>query len=181
MLSRARVRGHAIHPMLVVFPLGLLATAVAFDIVYLITDRHGYEVAAAYTIGAGIIGGVIAALAGIIDWSGVPSGTTAKRVATLHGLGNVVVLVLFAASWLLRRAAVDWHATPGALACSFAGIALAIATGWAGGELVERWGISVHDNANVDAPSSGSQEARRREPGRQAQQRPPSRRGAARA
>jgi uncharacterized membrane protein len=181
MLSRARVNGHAIHPMLVVFPLGLLATAVAFDIVYLITDRHGYEVAAAYTIGAGIIGGILAALAGITDWTGIPSRTTAKRVGILHGLGNVVVLVLFAASWLLRRAATDWHATPGALACSFAGIVVAIAAGYAGGELVERWGVSVHDNANVDAPSPVSHEARRREPGREAQQRPPSRRGAARA
>ena len=33
MESKAKLLGHPIHPMLIVFPLGLLATAVAFDIV----------------------------------------------------------------------------------------------------------------------------------------------------
>ena len=34
-MKGARLLGHAIHPMLIVFPLGLLATAVVFDLVYL--------------------------------------------------------------------------------------------------------------------------------------------------
>ena len=37
MESKAKLLGHPIHPMLIVFPLGLLATAVAFDIVGLST------------------------------------------------------------------------------------------------------------------------------------------------
>jgi len=32
MEGKAKLLGHPIHPMLIVFPLGLLATAVAFDI-----------------------------------------------------------------------------------------------------------------------------------------------------
>ena len=36
MESRAKILGHAIHPILIVFPLGLLATAVAFDILFMI-------------------------------------------------------------------------------------------------------------------------------------------------
>ncbi len=36
MESRAKFLGPALHPMLIVFPLGLLATGVIFDIVYLI-------------------------------------------------------------------------------------------------------------------------------------------------
>jgi uncharacterized membrane protein len=32
MESRAKVAGHPVHPMLIVFPLGLLATAVVFDV-----------------------------------------------------------------------------------------------------------------------------------------------------
>src|SRR4051794_7142296 len=47
-------------PLLIPFPLGLLATAVVFDIVYLITDRGGFAVAAAYMIAAGIFRGVVA-------------------------------------------------------------------------------------------------------------------------
>ena len=152
MRSRARILGHSIHPMLVVFPLGLLATAVIFDILYLITDRVGYQIAAAYTIAAGVIGGVIAALFGLADLSGIPSGSRAKRVGLFHGVGNIVVLLLFAASWLQRVGAGNWHPTTGALVCSFAGIVLAAITAWLGGELVERYGVGVRDDANVDAP-----------------------------
>ena len=46
MRSRAQAFGHGIHPMLIVFPLGLLATAVIFDIIYLITDRSAFNIAA---------------------------------------------------------------------------------------------------------------------------------------
>ena len=154
MESRAKAMGHGIHPILIVFPLGLLATSVIFDILYLITDRTGFQISAAYTMGAGIIGGLAAAVFGLIDWSAIPGGTRAKRVGATHGLGNVVVLLLFAVSWLLRRAADNWDPNALAVILSFAGIILAGGTAWLGGELVERLGLSVSDEANVNAPSS---------------------------
>ena len=153
MESRAKVLGHAIHPMLIPFPLGLLATAVVFDIVYLSTDRSGFAVAAAYMIGAGIIGGLVAAPFGWIDWFRIPAGTRAKGVGLVHGLGNIVVVLLFAVSWLLRTTN-NWEPTAFALVCSFAAVALAVVTAWLGGELVERLGVSVDEGAGVDAPSS---------------------------
>src|SRR3954467_8832763 len=78
--SHAKALGHPIHPMLIVYPLGLLSTAVIFDICYLVTDRDGFPVAAAYTIAAGVIGGLVAALFGLIDWLAIPAGTRAKRI-----------------------------------------------------------------------------------------------------
>lgn len=154
MQSRARAAGHAIHPMLIVFPLGLLATAVVFDILYLITDKPGFPIAAAYAIAAGVIGGLAAALPGLIDWIAVPAGTRAKRVGAWHGLGNMVVLVLFAVSWLARSGADGWEPGGLALTLGFAGAALSGLTGWLGGELVERLGVSVDDGAHLDAPNS---------------------------
>ncbi|MGC5329147.1 DUF2231 domain-containing protein [Micromonospora sp. DT62] len=154
MESRAKALGHGIHPMMIVFPLGLLATAVIFDILYLITDRAGFQISAAYTIGAGVIGGLLAAVFGFTDWRAIPSGTRAKRVGAIHGMGNVVVLLLFAVSWLARASATNWEPNALALICSFAGILLSGMTAWLGGELVERLGIGVSDNAGVNAPSS---------------------------
>jgi uncharacterized membrane protein len=154
MQSRAKVMGHAIHPVLIVFPLGLLSTAVIFDILYLITDRDGFTVAAAYAIAVGVIGGLVAAVFGLIDWLAIPGGTRAKRVGALHGIGNVVVVVLFALSYLLRSRAVEWDPNAGALILSFLGFALAGVTGWLGGELVERLGIGVEEDANPNSPSS---------------------------
>jgi uncharacterized membrane protein len=153
MESRVKVLGHAIHPMLIPFPLGLLATAVVFDIVYLATDRTGFATAAGYMIAAGIIGGLLAAPFGWIDWFKIPAGTRAKGIGLVHGLGNIVVVVLFAVSWLIRVNN-GWEPTVWALVCSFAAVGLAVVTAWMGGELVERLGVGVDEGAGVDAPSS---------------------------
>jgi uncharacterized membrane protein len=154
MESRAKAAGHAIHPMLIVFPLGLLATAVIFDIVYLASDRDGFTTASAYMIAAGVIGGLVAGVFGFRDYLAVPRGTRARRIGALHGIGNVAVLALFAASWALRLNADNWKPNAGALVLSFAGVVLALFTAWLGGELVERLGIGVDREADVNAPSS---------------------------
>ena len=154
MTSRAKLAGHPIHPMLITYPVGLLTTAVVFDILCLITDRAGFTVAAAYAIAGGIIGGLLAAPFGWIDYFKIPADTRAKRIGLLHGLTNVVVLVLFAVSWLLRLSAGAWEPTPLALACSFVGVVIASVAAWMGGELVDRLASGIDDGANPDAPSS---------------------------
>jgi len=153
MESRAKIFGHAIHPILIVFPLGLFATAVIFDAIGWVTGNGRWLEISFWIIAAGIIGGLAAALFGLIDWLAIPSGTRAKAIGTWHGLGNVAVMLLFAASWLLR-----WPnpPNPGAfpVMLSLAGALLALVTGWLGGELVERLGVSVDDGANLNAPNS---------------------------
>lgn len=154
MESKAKAAGHAIHPILIVYPLGLLSTAVVFDVIQLVTDRGSFAVAAAYTLAAGIIGGLAAGAVGLIDWLVIPAGTRAKRVGAFHGLTNAAVLMLFAVSWLLRRGDDDWDPGAAALVLSFAGLAVSGVGGWLGSELVERLGVGVHDNAHLDAPNS---------------------------
>src|SRR5829696_7122679 len=102
MESKAKALGHPIHQMLIPFPFGLLSTAVIFDIIYLIWSNPTMATVSYWMIIAGIIGGLVAAPFGLIDWLAIPQGTRAKSVGLLHGLGNVVVLVLFAASWWFR-------------------------------------------------------------------------------
>ena len=153
MQGKARVLGHSAHPMLIVFPLGLLATAVIFDIIHLIAGAAMWALISFWLIAAGIIGGLVAAVPGFIDYLSIPNGTRAKAVAAIHGIGNVLVLALFALSWLLRRGR---PLDPGslAIAISLTGACIALVTGWLGGELVERLGVGVYDGAHVDAPSS---------------------------
>jgi len=153
MESRAKLFGHAIHQMLIVFPLGLLATAVIFDIIAWRTGEPHWLTAEYYMMGAGIIGGFAAAIFGFIDYLGIPENTRAKSIGMMHGVGNAIVLLLFLTSFLLRR---PDPLTPSVLAhvCSYAGAALALVTGWMGGELVTRLGIGVDDGANPNAPSS---------------------------
>lgn len=154
MEARAKAFGHAIHPVLIPFPLGLLSTAAIFDVIYLFTDSGAVANASFFVIAAGVVGGLLAAVFGLVDWTAVPAGTRAKRVGAVHGLGNVVVVVLFAVSWLLRLPESDYR--PGLLAVvlSIAGAGVSTVTGWLGGELVERLAIGVDDGAHPDAPSS---------------------------
>lgn len=145
--------GHAIHPIMIVFPLGLLATGVVFDVIYLAGGNPVMEVVAFWLLVAGIIGGLLAAPFGWVDWFAIPKGTRAKSVGLIHGLGNTVVLLLFAVSvWF--RWEVPTRPEVWAYVFSFAGAGLAVVTGWLGGELVERLGVAVDTNANLDAPSS---------------------------
>jgi uncharacterized membrane protein len=153
MESRAKILGHPIHPLLIPFPIGLLGTAVAFDIIDALGGSDNFGRAAHYMIAAGIVTGLVAALPGVIDWLAISDGTRAKRIGTLHGAGNVVVLVLFAIAWMLRR---DDFANPDALviAIQIVAIGLVMVTGWLGGELVDRLGVGVDPGAHLDSPSA---------------------------
>ncbi|HVJ31077.1 MAG TPA: DUF2231 domain-containing protein [Gammaproteobacteria bacterium] len=153
MESRAKLLGHPIHPMLIVFPLGLLATAVIIDIVYFVGGALIFAELSYYLIIAGLIGGAVAAPFGLIDWLAIPANTRAKRIGALHGGGNVVVMLLFVASALLR-ANLPSAPAGAAYVCSFGGAALALVTAWLGGELVDRLGIGVSEGAHADASSS---------------------------
>jgi uncharacterized membrane protein len=153
MEAKAKLLGHPIHQMLIVFPLGLLGMGVIFDIVFMSTDDPVFNAVAYWMIVAGIVGGLLAAPFGFIDWLGIPRGTRAKRVGAVHGIGNVIIVLLFIGSVLLRGG--DTVApSSAAYACSFVGLLMALVTGWLGGELVNQLGIGVNDSANADAPSS---------------------------
>jgi uncharacterized membrane protein len=139
--------------MLIVFPLGLLATSLIFDIIHWITGNGFFSIVAFWMMSAGIIGGLLAAIFGLIDWLAVPADTRAKRIGLWHGVGNVVVVVLFILSWLIRLGA---QRNPNVFAyiLSIVAVLLALVTAWLGGELVDRLGVGVDEGANLDAPSS---------------------------
>lgn len=154
MESKIKLLGHPVHPILIVFPLGLLATAVVFDLLYVIRNTTEFALVAFWMITAGIIGGLLAAAFGLLDWANIPGGTRAKRIGLLHGVGNVLVVALFAVSWYLRSS--DPAHLPGTLSIVLELLAagIAVVTGWLGGELVDRLGVGVDKGANVNAPSS---------------------------
>jgi uncharacterized membrane protein len=154
MESRAKLLGHAIHPMLIVFPLGLLVTSLVFDVVQLVTGNTEFSVVAFWAIAGGILGGLAAAVFGFWDWLAIPSGTRAKAVGLWHGGGNVLVVVLFALGWWLRSGSADRVPGTGAFVLSLVAVGLGAVTGWLGGELVERLRVGVDEGAHLDAPNS---------------------------
>ena len=154
MESRAKLLGHPIHPMLVVLPLGLLIMSVIFDALYLSRGNATFGVVAYWNIAAGIIGGLLAAVFGLIDWISIPNGTRAKRIGLLHGGTMVLVVLLFAYVWWTRSNTVDLMTTTTLFAIQVVALLMAAFAGWLGGELVDRLGVGVDEGAHLNAPNS---------------------------
>jgi len=137
-LDNDRWKSQGVHPMLVGIPLGLFATSVVFDLIDLATRTGAFNVPSYWLIAAGVLGGLLAAPFGYLDWRQVPRGSRARRVGVVHGAGSAVVLLLFACSWWLRAPEAG---VPGeALILSLAGAAFALFTAWLGGGLLARLG-----------------------------------------
>jgi uncharacterized membrane protein len=163
MESRAKLLGHPIHPMLIVLPLGLFIAAVVFDALYLWQGVPAFATVAYWNIAAGIVGGLLAAVFGLIDWAAIPSDTRAKRIGLLHGGSNIIVVLTFAVVWLMRNNTVDTAAPMDLFVFEVLALGLGAVAGWLGGELVDRLGVGVDDGAHLNAPSSLSRRPARSE------------------
>src|SRR4051812_41283668 len=158
MESRVKVAGHPVHPMLIVLPLGLLSIGVVFDIVYLATNDATFASVAFWNITAGIVGGLLAAVFGLIDWLAIPADTRAKRLGLWHGGGNVVIVLLFLVSWFLRLGNNAYAPGLVPFLLGLIAVAAALVTAWLGGELVYRLRVAVDDDADLNASNSLSRE-----------------------
>jgi len=157
MESHSKIAGHPGHTILITFPIGLLTTSLIFDTLGKLGKKPRLTETAFHLIGAGLLGGLIAAPFGWWDWKFIPQGTRAHKIGQLHGAGNALVLALFGAGWATRRGNPE-QASAAALGLSLLGGTLLGATGWLGGEMVDRLGVGVDDGANLDAPNSLSGE-----------------------
>lgn len=158
MESRLKLLGHPVHPMLIVFPLGLLSTAVVFDLLYLVTENGDLATFSYWALAAGLVGGLAAAVFGLLDWMAIPPDTRAKRVGAFHGVGNLVVVLLFGLSLLLRLDAPQYLPDTLPLVLGVIGAGIALVTAWLGGELVYRLRVAVDDDAHLDASNSLARE-----------------------
>lgn len=151
--AKATLLGHPVHSMLIVFPLGLLSVAAIFDIIYVSAQNGQWADVSYWMIAAGIIGGLIAAVFGFVDWLAIPEGTRAKYIGLIHGISNFVVVLLFIVSWFMRRPNPTGPPMT-AIVLGWIGIGIALFAGWLGGELVYRLNVGVDHGANLDAPNS---------------------------
>ena len=103
-----------------------------------------------YTLGAGIVGALLAAGPGFIDFFTITDARN-RQTAIAHMAANLVALAIFGASFWLR-----WVKTVGFLPVGFsiAGLILLGIAGWLGGELVY-----IH-NLGVTPPKQQGREPR---------------------
>jgi uncharacterized membrane protein len=138
--------GHPFHPLLVTLPIGAWVSSLIFDIVARAgNDETVFSRGAYWLIGIGIIGGAVAAVFGLMDLLTIPQGTMAKRTALTHMTLNVVVLVLFIVSYLLRRSDGGETAETTPFILSIIALVLLAVSGWLGGRMAYRYGVRVAD------------------------------------
>ncbi|MBC7806373.1 MAG: DUF2231 domain-containing protein, partial [Akkermansiaceae bacterium] len=154
MESRAKFLGHSLHQMLIVFPLGLLVTSVLFDVAGALSSSAEMYRVAYWMITVGVLSGLLAAVAGWMDWAAIPTGTRAKAVGLSHGLANTVMLSAFALSWWVRYSTNPARPSVLAVVLSFLALGVGMFAAWLGGELVNRLGVGIDNGANLNAPSS---------------------------
>ena len=102
MASPASLGRHPIHPMLIPFPLALWFFSLIADVIYLWRGNPVWrDWIAFYALLGGIVGGVLAAVPGFVDWLSLKDREVV-RIANWHARLNVIALLIFVASFYLR-------------------------------------------------------------------------------
>ncbi len=142
MKSKASIKGHPIHPMLVSFPIAFFTgTFICSIVFYSFTVPFFGRMAILLEI-AGIVSALLAAVPGIIDYyATIPPESSAKKRGTKHGLLNITMVLLFTMALLVRRNEDVNFLT--VLLLEGAGMALLTAAGWMGGTLVVRNQVGI--------------------------------------
>ena len=148
--STAAIAGHPLHPSVVPVPIGMLTAAAASDVAHLLTGQAFFARMSRWLIGGGLLGGVMAAMLGAIDFGTIRAARGPVGVA--HAGGNTTILVLSAISFMLRRGS-STRVPAAAMLLSAIGAVMLAVTGWLGGELSYRKRIGVVRNGTDGASS----------------------------
>lgn len=154
-----------LHPILVTVPIGTWTASLIFDLTSRVHPDPGFLTRGSWwLIGIGLIGAVIAGAAGFFDALPVPSASKAFKVALTHMLLATAVVLLYAASYVVRAGSpFDQPVSGWLIALSVVGIVTVVATVIAGGTLAHRYGVRGADEATRAA---GFQQTTSRDPDR---------------
>lgn len=139
--------GHPVHAVIVTVPIGAWIAAVVFDIVaFAGGDPAAFTTGARWLYGIGVLGAVLAAVFGLLDFTRLTPGTHARRTATIHMVLNLTAIAVFTAAWLTHLGGDDPSAV--GLVLGLIGLAGIAVSGYLGGELVYRHGVRVADETD---------------------------------
>ena len=142
MRSKAHLKSHPLHPMLIPFPLAFFTGTFLFDLVGFWADKPALWQTAYYLGIAGVGFGLLAAIPGLIDYRyTVPPNSSAKKRAMKHGILNTTTVLLFLSAWFYRQGEGVLPAI--VIAMEGLGVVLMMIAGWLGGTLVYRNQIGV--------------------------------------
>ncbi len=151
MKSSVVVAKHPLHPMLITIPIGAFVLALVGDLTFMVSGRPFWYVFATWSIVFGVVGALLAAVPGLLDYLTVvpKKGPEARRQATTHMIINLSVVALFAINLAIRYFAAGptfWLTT----ALTVVGDAALMYSGWLGGHLVYHHRIGVEEPGQTE-------------------------------
>jgi uncharacterized membrane protein len=139
MSTPASFKHHPIHPILIVFPIGLWVFSLVSDVIFMIAGNPVWKDVALYTLG-GIVGALLAAVPGFVDYFSMKDSHI-KKIGTTHMILNLLAVVVFAGSFFLRLNGVNQYFLP--VLVSLIGVILISISGYLGGEMVYVHGVGI--------------------------------------
>jgi len=142
-------KGMPFHPPLASIALGAWVCALGFDVVSKVARDPGVYLRGAYwLVLVGIVTGLLAATTGLLDALSLPRGTPVWRTAMQHLVTTDAAVLVFAASFLIRRQ-IDVSEAPWYLvALSLLGVLCLVLGTWSGLRLSYGWGVRVRVEAD---------------------------------
>ena len=146
MRTPASIAGHPIHPMLVPIAIGGFVISFAADLIFLGGgDPAVWRPLAYYTMLAGILGALAAAVPGLIDLLSLPPGAIKKTALTHMGVNLLVVAIYICNAWIRHGNPQDLKLP---IILSAVTVLMLLFSGWLGGKLVFEGGVGVNDGAS---------------------------------
>ncbi|HSR49305.1 MAG TPA: DUF2231 domain-containing protein [Acidobacteriota bacterium] len=156
-MIRPRLFGHPLHPITVGFPVALWTVGLVWDLAALLRARPLWSEMAFWTLAAGLMAAVPALITGFWEMMALPQGHAAEGKVWWHmGIMSAAFCCILVSVLLRQEALSSGVQAPGsAFVTALAGVALTLAGGWLGGELVFGHGVGVENRKerNGDEPS----------------------------
>jgi uncharacterized membrane protein len=140
--ATASIAGHPLHVMLVPIPITCFIGVLATDIAYWCSLNPQWADFSAWLVSIGVIVAAIAAILGLIDFAG-ERRIRSLAAAWIHGLGNVLVLLLAACNAFVHSRDGYTAVVPTGLILSALTVLVLLVTGWNGWTMVHRHGVAV--------------------------------------
>jgi uncharacterized membrane protein len=142
MQGKATFGGHPIHPILIPYPIAFFTgSLICYIIDYFVRDSFWPQMAT-WLVAFGVVGALMAALFGFIDYFTIPMAPATHKVATNHMIVNLLAVLVFVVAFFVL-----WGnnvATLGIGLVIVGNVLLAI-SGYLGGEMVFRGHVGVQD------------------------------------
>lgn len=133
MQGKATVADHPLHPMFVGFPIGFFGAVLVSDVISIWGNPAFWPRMSVWLIAFGVIGALVAALFGFVDYFTAPMSSAVKRTATTHMILNLTLVAFYIAAFFVRF---NNPVSTLGYVLTYIGLGILVVSGWYGGHLV---------------------------------------------